>query len=92
MSRHPRVCSFLLPLELAEVRKKFKTGISIGLKLDYKIIKEIIEGPTLAYLNEYQNVNRKLDSLSGLAADFLEKKGYNKIIGVLRMIEFMDII
>jgi len=66
-----------LKLLSAEVRKKFKTGISIGLKLDYKIIKEIIEGPTLAYLNEYQNVNKKLDSLSGLAADFLEKKGYN---------------
>jgi epoxyqueuosine reductase len=59
-----------------EVRFGFPTGISIALKLDPAIVSTLKNGPTQAYIEEYDCVNQLLDSLSGVCVDFLTTSGY----------------
>ncbi|MFH0841911.1 MAG: 4Fe-4S double cluster binding domain-containing protein [Bacteroidota bacterium] len=49
------------------INKKFNGfhyGISIGKRLDDKIIDDIKEGPTIEYFNHYNQVNRELSTLT----------------------------
>ena len=39
---------------------KFQYGISIGKRLDDKIIDDIIDGPTIEYYNYYNQINSEL--------------------------------
>jgi epoxyqueuosine reductase len=58
-----------------EVRKNFKTGISIAVALDPHIIAGITEGPTREYHEEYVAANSRLDMLSNLASEYLCSRG-----------------
>jgi len=50
-------------------------GISIGRKLDDKIIDNLIDGPTLEYYEHYQNVNRELAVMThGIQKELLDIK------------------
>jgi epoxyqueuosine reductase len=49
----------------------FKYGISIGKKLDDRIIDKLITGPTLEYYNHYNKVNRELTDLTAKINDDL---------------------
>ena len=60
----------------SELRKQFKTGISILVALDPAVVREITEGPTMRYYEEYGKTNLKLDGLSRLAGDFLNARGF----------------
>jgi epoxyqueuosine reductase QueG len=60
-----------------KIDKKFKSGISIAVALDPQIIKDITEGPTLAYYDEYKKVNKKLDFLSDMISSLINDRGYN---------------
>ena len=42
----------------------YKFGISIGKRLDDKIINNLIDGPTIEYFNHYNNVNKQLAELT----------------------------
>ena len=42
----------------------YSFGISIGKRLDDKIINNLIDGPTIEYFNHYNNVNKQLAELT----------------------------
>ncbi len=50
----------LLPREYSA----YRYGISIGKKLDDKIISELTDGPTLEYFHHYNDVNKQLAALT----------------------------
>jgi epoxyqueuosine reductase QueG len=52
----------------------FDYGISIGRKLDYRIVDNIIEGPTLEYYSHYRQINEDLDLLTERISEDLNKK------------------
>ena len=58
------------------IRHGFPTGISIGIKLTPSIIADIKNGPTNAYIEEYNRINIQLDSLSGLCVEYLKENGF----------------
>lgn len=58
------------------IRKEFKLGISIIVSLNPDIIKNITEGPTIEYHDEYVSANKKLDYLSKTVSMFLLEKGH----------------
>jgi epoxyqueuosine reductase len=53
--------------------KGFDYGISIGRKLDYSIVDEIIKGPTREYYSHYRQINRDLDLLTKSISEDLNK-------------------
>lgn len=53
------------------------TGIVFYITYPKKIIKNMQNAPTLDYLNEYNNINSKLDELSIKCEEFIIKKGHN---------------
>jgi len=57
----------------------FQFGISIGKKLDDRIVNGIYGGPTMAYYQHYRQVNRDLADLTHLIATDLKKAGINTI-------------
>jgi len=63
--------SGLLPVEY----EQYSTGISIGKRLDDRIINSIENGPTLEYLNHYHDINNELSNLSSKICQ--ELKGLN---------------
>ena len=54
-------------------------GISIAAALDPGIIKEIKEGPTIRYFNEYRRANKLLSRLGNIAAGLLEQSGFRTV-------------
>ncbi len=56
----------------------FRYGISIGKKLDNKIINKLIDGPTIEYLDHYNNVNKQLAELTAkIQKDLLRNNIYS---------------
>jgi len=53
----------------------FRFGISIGQKLDYRIVDAITNGPTPEYYAHYRKTNQDLSVLSGNIAQELERNG-----------------
>jgi epoxyqueuosine reductase len=51
----------------------FNYGISIGRKLDYKIVDKIIECPTREYFSHYRQINKDLDVLTKSISEDLNK-------------------
>jgi epoxyqueuosine reductase QueG len=51
----------------------FNYGISIGRKLNYRIVDKIIEGPTLEYYTHYRQINKDLDLLTKSISEDLNK-------------------
>lgn len=77
----------------------FTFGISIGKRLDDKIVNKLTDGPTIEYFHHYNNVNRQLaeltaiiqkdlsdhniDSLPVVPTISVGSKEYNKYLGAL---------
>ena len=58
------------------LEKKFdgyNYGISIGRKLDCKIVKKVIDGPTLEYYSHYRQINEDLTLLTDRISEDLNK-------------------
>jgi epoxyqueuosine reductase len=51
-------------------------AISIGVRLDRAIVREIEDGPTLRYFAEYNRINALLAQLSDYAAGALTEAGF----------------
>ena len=62
-----------------EMREDLPRAVSIAVVYEPDIIKEIIKGPTTAYYEAYKNINRKLDTLSQVTADFLIAKEFRTV-------------
>lgn len=60
--------------------RKFKFGISIGLRLNDEIVELIKNGPTVAYADHYRDVNRKLDDIADKVKKWIENKWFNAYI------------
>jgi epoxyqueuosine reductase QueG len=63
----------------ADVRGSVESAISIAAALDVSVIKEISEGPTQRYYQEYKRVNEFLSSLCASAVDDLKGRGHNAV-------------
>jgi epoxyqueuosine reductase len=63
----------------ANIRRSLPFGISIGVALDPEIIREISDGPTRRYYDEYVRVNNLLDTLGRSTVEFLKRNGCEAI-------------
>lgn len=64
--------------DVAEAQEAGFTGaVSIAVALNPAVVKELSNGPTLAYHVEYLRVNGILDQLDQLAADWLVAQGFD---------------
>lgn len=57
----------------------YQYGISIGRKLDDKIIDNLVDGPTLEYYEHYQSVNRELADITHRIHEELPGKGIKSL-------------
>jgi epoxyqueuosine reductase QueG len=67
------------------VPKKYKSlvyGITVGIRLDDKIINNIAGGPTSAYLKHYQNINSTLNKIAFEIKDLI--KGHRRRAEVIK--------
>ncbi len=62
------------------VRQSMPFAISIAVALDGSIIKEIRNGPTKRYFDEYKRANKLLFELAQSAAEFFKQKGYRAVV------------
>lgn len=60
--------------------KGYNYGISIGKRLDYKIVDKIKDGPTLEYYNHYHLINKQLSDITLSINSDLENIGIDAII------------
>ena len=68
-----------LTLIPAEVRLYMPTGVSIAVALNPDIVKQIENGPTMQYYEEYMRLNDLLSALSVQGARFLKDRGFQAI-------------
>jgi epoxyqueuosine reductase len=54
-------------------------GIAFGIKIEAKIIQAIKEGPTKEYYEEYNQLNKDLNSIAIAGVKYIEGLGYNAI-------------
>jgi epoxyqueuosine reductase QueG len=59
-----------------ELEKKWSVAVSIAYPLDREVLKEIYEGPTKNYRDEYVRVNKVLAILGQNVCDLIQKTGY----------------
>jgi epoxyqueuosine reductase QueG len=64
-----------------DVRDSMTSAISIAVALDASIIKDVTEGPTREYYQEYNRLNELLAALCKLAVEYLENCG-NKAVAI----------
>ncbi len=57
----------------------FKYGISIGKKLNYRIVDSVQNGPNLEYYNHYRDTNDELSMLSTNISNDMKKSGIDAI-------------
>ena len=62
-----------------DARKGLPRGIAIGIALPPEIVADIPTGPHMAYIDEYDRLNAKLDEICLLASQYLTEKGYETI-------------
>ena len=60
-----------------DMRNSMPVGVSVALAMDPNIIAGIINGPTKAYNQEYQQANKLLAMLGDLAVEILKYAGYS---------------
>jgi len=60
--------------------KKYRLGISIGRKLNDRIIDALKNGPTLEYYNHYKQINNELSETANQIKTQLQKKGIDAIV------------
>jgi epoxyqueuosine reductase len=71
-------CADLTPLPPA-VRQDLPVGICLGVRLDPGVVSQITDGPTRAYAAHYRSVNRLLNELAQLCAQFLNERGFRAV-------------
>jgi epoxyqueuosine reductase len=64
---------------LHEKFSEYPYGISIGRRLDDRILDKIINGPTLEYLDHYSAINQELTGICQDIANELNEKGINAL-------------
>jgi epoxyqueuosine reductase QueG len=64
---------------LGEEFRGYSSGISIGKKLDNKIVDALENGPTLEYYEHYHEINNELDIVATNISKDLKKEGINCI-------------
>lgn len=64
----------LLDTQLIE---KFPFAISIAVRLDDKILEEIVDCPTTKYDDHYREVNQKLDKIATRVCDYIKSLNHN---------------
>lgn len=64
---------------LPDEYKNYSLGISIGKRLDDKIVNAVAQGPNVDYYNHYKQVNSELETISNAIVDDLAKNGINSI-------------
>lgn len=52
-------------------------GVSVGVAIPPHVIQSIQNGPTMDYYNEYHRINKLLDHIVTVGAEFLTDKGYD---------------
>jgi epoxyqueuosine reductase len=57
-------------------RRGLPRAVSIAVALDPAVVAAIVNGPTVAYVEEYHRRNRQLDALAALAVATLREAGY----------------
>jgi epoxyqueuosine reductase QueG len=60
-----------------EQTKEFNSGVLVGVKIKPEVLVGINNGPTLEYYEEYKALNKLLNELDELAAEFLIRKGFS---------------
>jgi len=60
--------------------EKYRLGISIGRKLDNRILDDLKDGPTLEYYNHYKQVNKELSETANRIKDQLYEEGIDAIV------------
>ncbi len=69
--------------DLTELPENIRCGLPVGIGVAVKYSKEVIKGivnlPTMAYYDEYNSLNNKLDMLVNLGADYLKALGYQAV-------------
>jgi len=63
--------------EIADAASKLPYAVSIGIKLQKSVLDTLINRPNQIYKTHYRQVNAMLDSITQLAAGFIQRKGYN---------------
>ena len=63
----------------SEVRKNMSFGIAVALAIDPEVIKGIEHGPTMEYYYSYDKLNKKLDEIVILGAQYIQSLGYDAI-------------
>jgi epoxyqueuosine reductase len=58
----------------------YRTGISIGRKLDDRIVDALTEGPTLEYYDHYRQINQELNETARRIRDDLQEQGIDAIV------------
>lgn len=56
-----------------------KYGIAFAININSKIIKDIHEGPTEEYYEEYKRINKELDDIAIYCVKHIEQLGYNAL-------------
>jgi len=73
----------------AEVRSGLPVGISFAVPLDAGIVADLLQGPTIAYRDEYARVNRRIDELAGRGAESLRARG-RKAVALAATVAVVD--
>jgi len=58
----------------------YPRAVSIAVRLPDEVAREIVSGPTPAYLRFYRRANEKLDEMAGLAAQHLRRAGGRALV------------
>jgi epoxyqueuosine reductase QueG len=64
---------------LPDEYKNYPLGISIGKRLDDKIVNTVATGPNMAYYSHYKQVNSELETISNSIVDDLADRGVKSI-------------
>jgi epoxyqueuosine reductase len=64
---------------LPDEYKNYSLGISIGKRLDDKIVDAVVQGPNVDYYNHYKQNNSELQTISSAIVDDLSKYGVKSI-------------
>lgn len=71
----------------------YERAISFCLRLDDKIIDNIVSTPTPEYADHYRDINKKIDEISERLVNFLRKSGYKaKLIPASKIIDEKELL
>ncbi|OPJ55209.1 4Fe-4S double cluster binding domain-containing protein [Clostridium oryzae] len=63
----------------SNIRCNLPYGICVAVKIASEVVKELENGPTEQYYEEYKRLNKLLDKIVSLGEKFIKARGYNAI-------------